>query len=270
MSSVTDIHWCDLGPRDAPSVVFCHGMGLSHLDLMPLAQSLAGRWRVILWDMPGHGQSGPLPSPCALDSFTDALEAVLDRLEIERPILVGFSFGGMVAQSLLHRGNHPIAALVAYGCYAPFLAPSPAPREVIAALTANMIATPWDDVKLAFAQACCLDPDGQARLLPTIDRVGATGLVAMTGALFEAFAPDPAFKIAVPLLVLRGALDVNDAALVASADALIAAAMPDASQIVIDGAGHAAHLDEPDAVELALLNFLDNLGVNHTLRAIPE
>ena len=256
-----DIAWFERGDPGRPDVVLCHGMALDHRDLDPLATALADDWRVVQWDMPGHGESGPLPDPCVLDAFADALERLLDARRIVRPVLVGFSFGGMVAQAVLRR-RRAIRAFVAYACYAPFGAPAPAPPEMVEAYVASQIEAPdWAVVRGTFARACAETPDGQAALLDAIDRTGRAGLAAMTRALFAAFRPDPAFSIEVPLLVLRGALDANALTLAASEAALLDRAA-DGRRQIIDGAGHCAHLDAPGAVRDAVRQFVQDLGRN--------
>jgi pimeloyl-ACP methyl ester carboxylesterase len=252
--------WFERGDPQKPAVVLCHGMGLDHREFDHLTPALADDWRVIQWDMPGHGLSGPMPDPCALESFADALERLLEARGIERPVLVGFSFGGMVAQEVIRRRRMPIRAFVAYACYAPFSAPAPAPAEMVEAYVASQIEAPdWASVRAAFAAACAETADGRAALLPAIERTGRAGLASMTRALFAAFRPDPSFTVDVPMMVLRGARDANAETLAASERALLDGAM-DGRRVIIDGAGHCAHLDAPAEVCGAVRHFLDGLS----------
>lgn len=238
-------------------------MALDHRDMLDLLAPFAERWRIILWDMPGHGGSGAVPEPCTLGAMTDALEGVLDDAAVVDPVLVGFSFGGMVAQDLLFRGTHALRGLVAFGCFAPFLVEAPLPQALVESLLIEpILAGAWSDVRSAFATACSLDPAIRTRLAEPIDRLGPEGLVAMTRALFGAFAPNRGFRLEIPTLVLRGADDANGAALSLSAAALLDEG-DDVREVIIADAGHCAHLDQPERTGAAVADFLQTVRLVH-------
>lgn len=71
----------------------------------------AGGWRQLAVDLPGFGDSGSLPRPHRLEDYADALAALLAGLG-ERPVVVGHSFGGMVAVDLADRHPERVAGLV--------------------------------------------------------------------------------------------------------------------------------------------------------------
>ena len=84
---------------DGPAVVLVHGMGLN-LDmwqgqLAPLAQ----KFKVVRYDLLGHGQSQANPSSYEMVDFVNQLECLLDHLSIEHCHLVGFSLGGLIVQA---------------------------------------------------------------------------------------------------------------------------------------------------------------------------
>lgn len=85
------------------------GSGREHLTLLHGIGSNLGAWdyiasrlettyRVLRPDMRGHGLSDKLPGPYSLDDFVEDLRALLDHCDVEKTTLVGFSFGGMIAQ----------------------------------------------------------------------------------------------------------------------------------------------------------------------------
>lgn len=85
------------GPLDAPYVVLIHGLGLSrHSTWGVIAPLLARHFRVLCYDLPGHGQSAPHPGPLTLTALSTQLISLMDRLDIPRAALVGFSLGGMI------------------------------------------------------------------------------------------------------------------------------------------------------------------------------
>lgn len=87
-----DLH----GPQDAPVIALIHGLGLCrHLwaDHLP---ALSAEWRVLNYDLYGHGDSAPLPATGSLALYADQLAGVLGHVGIERAAIVGFSIGGMI------------------------------------------------------------------------------------------------------------------------------------------------------------------------------
>jgi len=52
-----DIFYKDSGPKDAPAVIFLHGVGMDHRTFDEQVNVLKDRYRVIVFDLPGHGRS---------------------------------------------------------------------------------------------------------------------------------------------------------------------------------------------------------------------
>ena len=88
----------DSGPRDGPAVIMLHGFGASLETWEPWAQALSAEYRVIRFDLPGFGLTGPDPS----GDYSDArqmkiLRELMDQLGVDRASIVGNSLGGRVA-----------------------------------------------------------------------------------------------------------------------------------------------------------------------------
>ncbi|GGE41484.1 alpha/beta fold hydrolase [Actibacterium pelagium] len=97
---MTKISTVELGRKDAFPVVFAHGWGRDHKDLLATAELVAPSARVILLDLPGFGES-PRPEP-AWDTidYAKAVLAHLDGLGVDRFHWVGHSFGGRIGLRL--------------------------------------------------------------------------------------------------------------------------------------------------------------------------
>ncbi|MBB4198594.1 alpha/beta hydrolase [Rhodoblastus sphagnicola] len=96
----------DTGPRDAPAVILLHGFGSSLDTWEPWATSLSAHYRVIRFDLPGFGLTGPDPT----GDYTDAREIqilvdLMDQLGVARASLVGNSLGGRIAWNFA--AQHP-------------------------------------------------------------------------------------------------------------------------------------------------------------------
>lgn len=93
-------------------LLYLHGFIASRRHWRPTIERLrASGWRQIAIDLPGFGDSGMLPRPHRLPDYADAVAAVCAALGV-RPVVVGHSFGGMVAVDLADRHPERVEALV--------------------------------------------------------------------------------------------------------------------------------------------------------------
>jgi pimeloyl-ACP methyl ester carboxylesterase len=87
------------GPAGAPAVLLIHGLGgqVAHFTFA-ITALLAARYRVVAADRPGNGHSGPGDADLAAQARV--LAGLIERLGLERPVVVGHSLGGAVALAL--------------------------------------------------------------------------------------------------------------------------------------------------------------------------
>lgn len=107
-----DIDGCGLVPdgpamRDKPTLILLHGgPGFDHSSFKPVFGQLADAAQVVYVDHRGHGRSDRRPpQEWNLDTFADDLVRLCAVLGIEKPVVLGQSYGGFVAQRYLAR--HP-------------------------------------------------------------------------------------------------------------------------------------------------------------------
>ena len=94
--------------RQKPTLLLLHGgPGFDHSSFKPLfGQRLADVAQIVMVDHRGHGRSTPRPlSEITLDTLADDVVRLCDALGIDKPVVLGQSFGGFVAQRYLAR--HP-------------------------------------------------------------------------------------------------------------------------------------------------------------------
>jgi 2-hydroxy-6-oxonona-2,4-dienedioate hydrolase len=95
--------------------VLVHGIGVSGRYLVPLGRELAAERTVWIPDLPGFGKSDRPPRPLGILGLADALLALLDALELERPALVANSMGCQVVAALAAREPARAGPLVLVG-----------------------------------------------------------------------------------------------------------------------------------------------------------
>jgi pimeloyl-ACP methyl ester carboxylesterase len=99
------------GPRDARAVALIHGLGLNRRVWDAYRGRLAQRYRVLDYDLYGHGESAPPPAKPSLSLFSEQLLGLLDELGIEQCALIGFSLGGMINRRLAMDHPERVSAL---------------------------------------------------------------------------------------------------------------------------------------------------------------
>src|ERR1700748_2824153 len=90
-------------------LVLLHPLGASRRACDPVAPALARRFGVIAVDLPGFGESAPLPGEASPAALAEAVAGLLDELGISRPRGAGTSLGGWVAMELARR--RPMASV---------------------------------------------------------------------------------------------------------------------------------------------------------------
>jgi pimeloyl-ACP methyl ester carboxylesterase len=243
------IHYETHGADDAPPILLSHGYGATARMWDGQVGAFADRWRLILWDMRGHGQSGDPRDPAAYSqalSVSD-MTAVLDACGVEQAIVGGLSLGGVM--SLAFHLAHPerVRALMLFDTGPGFRNPE-ARRQ-------------WN--LRAEARARELEEKGlpesvggaETRLGRHRSAQGLAGAARGMLAQYDNSLIDSLPSIAVPTLVLVGAEDRH---FLVAAD-YMAGKIPGAQKHVIPGAGHAANLDQPELFNQAVADFLTGL-----------
>ena len=100
------------GPSQKPPVVLIHGFPFSHEMWNPQIEFLKTKYRVIAYDIRGHGNSDDGDGQYTIEFFVDDLLALLDYLKISKATLCGLSMGGYIALRVMERNPERVASLV--------------------------------------------------------------------------------------------------------------------------------------------------------------
>lgn len=97
--------YAESGPADGRPMLLLHAALQTHESMAPLVEELAPLGlRLVAVDLPGHGRSTH-SGPLTIAGMADAVEALIDRLGLGRPLVAGYSLGGMVGIELALRGR---------------------------------------------------------------------------------------------------------------------------------------------------------------------
>src|SRR5919197_4765150 len=106
-----EVHHTLEGPDGAPVVMFGDSLGTTLAMWDDQAAALADQYRVLRFDMRGHGLSPAPPAPYTVDELADDALALLDRLGLPRVMFCGLSLGGAVGMTIAMRAPERLQRL---------------------------------------------------------------------------------------------------------------------------------------------------------------
>lgn len=252
------------GPGDAPAIVLIHGFSHSLEIWDAWADDLSADYRIIRFDLPGHGLTGARADRAySVEDTVAQVSALLDVAAPERFVLGGSSLGGLVAWRYAAGNPDRVEGLVlvspgGYPMHGVGDAPAPIPLPVRLYLTT----APEVGVRAA-TRALYADPskvtDQQVARIRAM--MTAPGVQEALIARLEQFTlPDPEADLArveAPALVLWGA---TDAMIPVENAARFEAAMPGARVVILENAGHMPMEEAPEDSLMVVRNFLASLA----------
>lgn len=249
-------------------MVLLHGLGATKLSLLPIVRPLAERHRVIVPDLPGHGES-PKPRVEYTPQFYESVVSkLIGRLDDGPAILIGNSMGGRIALEVAMRKPERVAGLILLDSAVPGFRWSwilqfmrVVPSEVAA-------------VPIPIRRQLVLNAQRQLfavpeRLPPTAYEAGADEFVrvyrsfrarmALFSSLRGLVAPSPAFwqklkRIRVPTLVVWGA---EDRLVPSRLGSRLAGEIPSSELHILPSVGHVPQFEVPDVTTDLILGFLE-------------
>jgi pimeloyl-ACP methyl ester carboxylesterase len=234
---------------DGPPVLLSHGYSATSAMWRNQAAEFSKRYRVVTWDMRGHGQSDSPDDPSLYSeaATVDDMAAILHECGIERAVIGGLSLGGYMSLAFHLKYPEMTRALMLFDTGPGYR--NPKAREG------------WNATAEARAknfEAKGLDALGGSAEVRVSQHRSAQGLAnAARGMLaqFDSRVIESFEGIQVPTLVLVGD---RDEPFLAATD-YMTAKIPGAQKVVIPDAGHASNIDQPEAFNAAVGAFLASL-----------
>ena len=248
---------CELsGKSDAPVVVLSHSLGSSMVMWEPQLTVLEPDFRVVRYDMRGHGESEVSGGAYSLEMLGQDVVGLLDALEIESAHFVGLSIGGMIGQGLGLDHSQRLLSLALCDT-APILPQEAKPlfqermdlarSQGMASLVEGTLARWFTPPFLA------QDPPMVARIRAQIEATPVDGFIGCSHAIMDLDYIDRLASIDLDTLIIVGEDDPGTP--VAAAEA-IHAEIPKSHLKVLPSAMHLCNIEQVEAFNNALIKFL--------------
>ena len=253
------VHVRDEGPRDDPlPVVLLHGTSASLHTWQGWAGTLKAQRRVIRFDMPGFGLTGPHPQDdYSMAAYVRFVAGVLDQLGVQRVVLAGNSLGGQVAWEFAHAQPQRVHQLVLVDAAGYAMAPKAVPLgfrmariEALRPLVRNTLPRGMveQSVRSVYGDPSRVTPDLVDHYFDMAQRAGnrrALGLRVDQIVREQAQADAAAARIAslkVPTLILWGG---RDALIPPDSAQRFARDIAGSKLVMFDDLGHVPHEEAP-------------------------
>ncbi|MFT7286532.1 MAG: non-heme chloroperoxidase [Halieaceae bacterium] len=255
------------GNPDGIPVLMLHGFSFGAVAFKKQIGPIAEELRFIAPDLRGHGLSGKPWTPesyAGTEVWAEDIAAVIEAFELDKPIIVGWSFGGYVAVNYLrHCGADCASGLVLVGSLAGLVPrpPPPDPEEfdrppMKGDARADDYHQLFDGVEWV-ARVMTFEPASELDMLQkqlTIVMMPPHVRRAMVGLALEN--EDMPAQLDLPVLFIHGEKDgsVPESSILAAV-----AALPDASAVAVVEAGHSPFEEAPELFNASLLEFAQSV-----------
>ena len=249
------------GPAKAPVVVMIHGLGLNSACWQWTTPALRERYRILSYDLYGHGKSAPPPDLPSLGLYAWQLAALLDTCKISTATPVGFSLGGMIARRFAQ--DAPAKTMALAILHSPHKRSIPEHTAILKRVEQARHYGPHSMVEAALERWFTSDfrlanPDMMALVRSWITandtNIYHTIYQVLADGIDEIVAPDP--PINCPALVITGDEDFGNGPDMTRA---IAAEISGAEVVILPGLRHMALAENPNSINRPLRRFLDQL-----------
>jgi pimeloyl-ACP methyl ester carboxylesterase len=246
------IHYVTLGSgRNTVVLVHCWAGNLGFWrEQVP---ALSDKARLVLIDLPGHGQSDKLPAAYSMDYFAGAVLAVMQDARVDKAALVGHSMGGPVIYRVYEQAPEKVAALVVVDGFLrrPKTTPGQAEKFI-----AQFGAPEYREYTRQFFGTMFPVPGTEALRNQVLSEMLDTPQSVMHSAMAGMFGPDqPDWdlkKVNVPLLVINARGPMWDA----DGENHVRSLSPRTAYRVMEGVGHWLMLERPVEFNAILIDML--------------
>lgn len=240
-----------------PPLLLLHGGMSDHREWRQQLHGLSDGFTLVAWDAPGCGASSDPPAMFRMADYADRLADVIEALALDRPHVLGLSWGSTLALELYRRRPDIPRTLVLAAAYAGWAGSLP-PEEIAQRLERllEQIERPareWvhEHIPTLLTERASAEMVAELQAIMADSR--PAGLRPMLLAMAEADLRDVLPTISVPTLLLYGEEDARSSTDVAEE---MHAAIPGSALIVLPEVGHQANLEAPDRFNEAVRTFL--------------
>ena len=240
------------GKEGAPWLVLSHSLACSVRMWDPQVEAFQSRFRILNYDMRGHGATSAPQGPYTLDMLADDILGLVSFLKIKTASYCGLSIGGMIGQTIAIRGGHPFTKMVLADTT--HTQPPEAIKQwedrIAIAKSKGMSALVDSTMERWFTAPNRATPAAK-KIAALISATPAAGYIGCGQAIMKLNTTARLKDIKLPVLAITGEQDGA-----APGTKYIGENVPGAKYVGIPNAAHIANVEQAEAFNRALREFL--------------
>lgn len=248
------------GPVSAPVVTLSHSLAANLSMWDPQMPALASKYRVLRYDMRGHGESEAPDGPYTFDDLAGDVRGLLKSLGIGKTHFVGLSIGGMIGQTLGLKSPEILQSLVLCDTSSRVSEEArPLWDERIETTKKQGMAPHVEGTIERWFTAPFREkrPEAVDKVRGMIRTTNPRGYAGCGYAIRSLDVTNDLRRISLPTLIIVGA---DDQGTPVAASEVIRKEIPGSELVVLSSAAHLSNMEQPEAFNKALLGFLERVG----------
>ena len=244
------------------TLVFLPGLTADHRLFDKQAEYFAGKYRILIWDAPGHASSCPFELKFSLMDKAGWLGEILDKERIDKPIIIGQSMGGYVGQAFMERFPGKLGGFISIDS-------APLQRQYVTGMEIWLLKRtepvyrhyPWKSLLKSGANGCAVSEYGRNLMHDIMMTYDQEYYAKLAGhgyrILAEAIEADLSYIVDCPALLICGKCDR------AGSTKRYNKAWHKTTGIPIEWiekAGHNSNTDQPELVNSLIERFIESIS----------
>ena len=256
------IYWIsDDFEEDKITLFFLHGLTASHKLFSKQIEYFDGRYNLLTWDAPAHGESRPY-TDFSYEKAAIAAQQILNENGIKKAVFIGQSLGGFITQSVIKRYPEVVSGFVSIDS-TPFGEKYYSSSDKWWLRQIEWMSKIYTDkyLRKAIAKQCTTNNDSYMNMIDMLSSYDKKELCHLMGIGFAGFLVDNSdIEIKCPVMLIVGEKDITGKVKKYNREWSETIGVP---VTWIENAAHNSNDDNPEAVNNAIDEFLNNHIVNN-------
>jgi len=246
------------GQENPKAIIFVHGFPYDSNMWRSQIDELSKKYFCVSYDNRGLGESTVGDGQFTIEHFVDDLEAILDELKLDKPLLCGLSMGGYISLRAMERIQNKFSGLIL--CDTKSEADENQGKLKRAAAIKQINSGKFDEFIETFVQNCFgkkFIEESETQYREVVDRSKKNSPLGVKGCLLAMAArtdtTENLSKINIPTLVICGSEDKLSPPSVMKS---LSEKIPNCKFVLVEDAGHMTPIENPGKVNSAIKEFL--------------
>jgi 3-oxoadipate enol-lactonase len=248
------IHYWLSGPNNRPLVIFTHGAGVDHRSFNLIIPSVEKEYKVLNWDVRGHGLSRPMGETFSIPLAVEDLLAILETMGYKEAAFIGHSNGTYISQEFAFRFPKMVKAIVIADGTCITWPRTIIDKIVLKSSTPIMSLLPEQTLKKAGLPYFSNRKEVQNYAYEAFSMIPKKEFLEIWNAAASCLHDEPNYRITQPMLLIHG--DNDQTGDIKKIAPLWAKQSQNCQYEVIPNAMHLAPMDNPEVFNRLVIEFL--------------